>query len=87
MNQQSNLRTVSHWELVELAERLMSEASDTERFLPAYDEALAADNDVPLINFCARLLIVALRRARATADKGCARSAAFAAMADSSRAA
>jgi hypothetical protein len=55
MRQPSNLRGISHGELVELADRLMSEMSD-ERFLPAYDAALAADNDAPLVKFCGQLL-------------------------------
>jgi hypothetical protein len=43
---------LSHWQLVECAERLMNEMPDSERFLPAYDVALSADSDLPLIDFC-----------------------------------
>jgi hypothetical protein len=59
-----NSVALSHWELVELAERLMSETPDAERFLPAYDAALAAGDDLPLVNFCGKLLTLALRDAR-----------------------
>jgi hypothetical protein len=41
-----------HWELVELAERLMSVTPDAEHFLPAYDAALSADHDGLLANLC-----------------------------------
>lgn len=69
MRHLSNLKAISHWELVELAERLMSETPDAERFLPSYDAALAADNDSPLIHFCRRMLKVAVRRARAVSSE------------------
>ncbi len=55
MHNQSNSRFVSHWELVELAERLMAETPHAEHFLPAYDAALAADGDAALVGFCRQL--------------------------------
>jgi hypothetical protein len=85
MPQLSNPKAISHRELVALAERLMSEMED-ERFLPAYDEALAADNDWPLVSLCGELLQVIWRRTRRAVME--ARTAADAAgQSDSSRAA
>lgn len=48
-------RMASHRELVERAERLMSQTPDSERFLEAYDAALASETDSLLENFCSRL--------------------------------
>jgi hypothetical protein len=67
MFQKSHLLANSHWELVERAERLMGEMSD-DRLLPAYDAALAADNDALLVNFCGQLQIV-LRQDRVEASE------------------
>ena len=55
MQKLSNSRAISHRDLVELAERLMNETPDPERFLPAYDAALSADNDALLVAFCRTL--------------------------------
>ncbi len=52
MQSLQNSKGLSHRELVEFAERLMNETPASERFLAAYDAALSADNDRPLIDFC-----------------------------------
>jgi hypothetical protein len=66
MPQLSNLSNTSHCDLVALAEQLMGEMPD-ELFLPEYDAALAAEDDLPLVRLCRKLMKIAPPLARTSA--------------------